>query len=110
MHSMLTLLLSLSSLIFSISVAAQGTTQQQSCANACAAAYACDSQCDPGADVDTYEACLCQGGCLCNAEICLQCCEAVDNNTTVLASCNARYQIAAGNVISFCGIVCLLFS
>lgn len=95
----------LSSLTFFPFVSAQAATQQQICSNACAAASACRSQCSDGAGIDLYEACLCQGGCLCNAEICLQCCAVADNNVNVLANCATTYQLAAGNVISFCGIV-----
>ena len=46
-----------------------------------------------------------KSGCLCNAEICLQCCQVSGNDVAVLGSCGAAYQIAAGDVISFCGIV-----
>ena len=99
----------LSFLLFPISTTAQATTQQQICTNACAAAKACDSQCNPGTGADAYETCLCQGGCLCNAEICLQCCKVTGNNLAVLPSCNTANQIAAGDVISFCGIVRPLF-
>ena len=78
------ILLLLSFLILPSSVPAQATTQQQVCTNACAAANACDTQCNPGAGADTYAACLCQGGCLCNAEICLQCCQDVGSPSYLL--------------------------
>ena len=94
----------------SISTSAQGLTQNQTCANACTAAQACDYQCDPGsgndpyADTDLYVSCLCQSGCLCNAEICLQCCEAAGNSDPDFQSC-PFIQLAAGNVLGYCSIV-----
>lgn len=103
--SILLLLLS----ILSASTSAQGLTQNQTCANACTAAQACDHQCVPGtsynADADTiaYEECLCQSGCLCNAEICLQCCDAAGVNGAGPDSC-PYIQLAAGNVLAYCSV------
>ena len=93
--------------ILSASTAGQGLTQNQTCANACAIAQACDSQCAPGtsynvdANINIYVECLCQSGCLCNAEICLQCCEAAGVNGADSDSC-PYIQLAAGNVLFFC--------
>ena len=93
--------------IVSASTPAQGLTQNQTCANACTAAQACDHQCDPGtsynadADTNVYVECLCQSGCLCNAEICLQCCDAAGVNGAGPESC-PFIQLAAGNVLAYC--------
>ena len=113
MHPTLTLTLPLlpvlSLLFFSSSISSQATSQQQICTNACAAASACYNQCtpattgsDPYAGTDAHVNCECQGGCLCNAEICLGCCEAAGNNAPF---CGTLGQVAAGNVISYCAIV-----
>ena len=104
--SILLLLLS----ILSASTSAQGLTQNQTCANACTAAQACDHQCVPGtsynaeADTNVYVECLCQSGCLCNAEICLQCCDAAGVNGAGPDSC-PFIQLAAGNVLDYCSVV-----
>ncbi len=96
--------------ILSASTSAQGLTQNQTCANACTAAQACDSQCDPGtsynvdANINAYVECLCQSGCLCNAEICLQCCDAAGVNGAGSDSC-PFIQLAAGNVLDYCSVV-----
>ena len=96
--------------ILSASTSAQGLTQNQTCANACTAAQACDHQCVPGTsyDVDAnthaYDECLCQSGCLCNAEICLQCCDVGGGNGAGPDSC-PFIQLAAGNVLDYCGVV-----
>ena len=97
----------------SISTLAQGLTQNQTCANACTAAQACDHQCEPGsgndpyADADIYVSCLCQSGCLCNAEICVQCCEAAGNNDPEFQSC-PFIQLAAGDVLAYCSLVSMV--
>lgn len=109
--SILLLLLS----ILSASTSAQGLTQNQTCANACTAAQACDSQCSPGtsydvdANTNAYVECLCQSGCLCNAEICLQCCDAAGVNGAGPDSC-PFIQLAAGNVLAYCSVVSRPFS
>ncbi len=96
--------------ILSASTAGQGLTQNQTCANACTAAQACDHQCVPGtsdnaeADTNAYVDCLCQSGCLCNAEICLQCCEAAGVNGADSDSC-PFIQLAAGDVLAYCSVV-----
>ncbi len=114
MHSTLPFTLLLSSLLFYTSTAAQAATQQQICANACAVTDACKSQCSPsaGGDVDAkYEAfitCECQSGCLCNAEICSQCCEAAASaalGVTGPASCEGLVQLNALDVLSDCALV-----
>ena len=110
MHSTHTFLLLILPFIFSASTLAQGLTQNQTCANACTAAQACDSQCEPGtgndpyANTDIWIACLCQNGCLCNAEICLQCCEASGNNDPGFPSCQLA-DLAAANVVEVCSVV-----
>lgn len=116
MHSTLTSILLILPSIFSTSTSAQGLTQNQTCANACTAAQACDHQCAPGTGYDPYAntnifiACLCQKGCLCNAEICLQCCDAAGgagNYDPVLGlafSCGLA-QLGAGNVVDVCSVV-----
>ena len=97
---------------FSAFTSAQGLNQNQTCANACTAAQACDHQCDSGTtynldtNYDIYVDCLCQSGCLCNAEICLQCCEAAGDNGADSDSC-PFIQLAAGNVLLVCSIVSL---
>ncbi len=96
--------------ILSASTSAQGLTQNQTCANACTAAQACDHQCAPGtsynveANTNDYVDCLCQTGCLCNAEICLQCCDAAGVNGADSDSC-PFIQLAAGNVLAVCSVV-----
>ena len=96
--------------IYSVSTSAQALTQNQTCANACTAAQACDHQCVPGTgndpyvNTDIYNSCLCQSGCLCNAEICVQCCEAGGNNDPEFQSC-PFIQLAAGDVLAYCSIV-----
>ncbi|KAM0794888.1 hypothetical protein BDR22DRAFT_826510 [Usnea florida] len=86
---------------------AQRLNQNQTCANACTAAQACDFQCAPGTtynldtDTEIYIDCLCQNGCLCNAEICLQCCEAAGVNGADPNSC-PFIQLWAGNVLAVC--------
>lgn len=96
--------------ILSASTSAQGLTQNQTCANACTAAQACDHQCVPGtsydiqADTNAYADCLCQSGCLCNAEICLQCCDAAGVNGAGPDTCGF-IQLAAGNVLAYCSVV-----
>ena len=116
MHSTLTSILLILPSIFSTFTSAQGLTQNQTCANACTAAQACDHQCAPGtgpdpyADTNIWIACLCQSGCLCNAEICLQCCDAAGgagDYSPVLGlafSCGLS-QLGAGNVVDVCSIV-----
>ena len=109
MHFVIASVLFLSS-IFSASTSAQGLTQNQTCANACTAAQACDHQCVPGttydvtANTNTYVDCLCQSGCLCNAEICLQCCDAAGVNGAGPDTC-PFIQLAAGNVVAYCSVV-----
>ena len=94
----------------SISTSAQGLTQNQTCAGACTAAQACDHQCVPGsrndpyANTDIYVSRLSQSGCLCNVEICLQCCEAAGNNDPDFQSC-PFIQLAAGSVLAYCSVV-----
>ena len=96
--------------IRSACTSAQELTQNQTCANACTAAQACDHQCVPGTtynvDVNTnvYVECLCQSGCLCNAEICLQCCDAAGVDGAGPDSC-PFIQLAAGNVLAVCSVV-----
>ena len=86
---------------------AQRLNQNQTCASACTAAEACYLQCIPGttstpdADPEIYVDCVCQSGCLCNAEICLQCCEAADNPICPFN------QLPAENVLEFCSTVSL---
>ncbi|KAK0507549.1 hypothetical protein JMJ35_010072 [Cladonia borealis] len=93
--------------ILSASTSAQGLTQNATCANACTAARACDSQCAPGtsydidANTDAYVECLCQSGCLCNAEICLQCCDAAGVNGAGPDSC-PYLQPPSSNVLYIC--------
>ena len=102
-------------LIFSTYISAQGLNQNQTCANACTAAEACDHQCSPGtgydpiANTNLYVDCLCQSGCLCTAEICLQCCEAAGNADPDFPSC-PFIQLAAGNVLGYCTVVSRQFS
>ena len=96
--------------ILSASTSAQGLTQNQTCANACTAAEACDHQCVPGtsydidANTNAWLECLCQSGCLCNAEICLQCCDAAGVDGAGPDSC-PYIQLAAGNVLAVCSAV-----
>ena len=118
MHTTFTLPLLplLSLLLFSNSISSQTTSQQQICSNACAIAGACYNQCtslSSGYSLNNYAganaqlACESQGGCLCNAEICLSCCEAAGNNAPF---CSTLNQAAAGDVISYVGIVSRLLS
>lgn len=99
---------------FSAFISAQGLTQNQICTNACTAAQACSSQCAPGTGHDPFTnndihiTCLCQTGCLCNAEICLQCCEAGDSDP--LASTCRLTSLNAGDVIGQCSGVSQLLS
>ena len=99
---------------FSAFTSAQGLNQNQTCANACAAAQACGFQCNPGTtynpetNTDIWIDCLCQSGCLCNAEICLQCCEAAGDNGADSDSCPI-IQLAAGDVLNICSTVSLPF-
>ena len=102
--------------IYSATTWAERLTQNQTCANACTAAEACDHQCVPGAvndliaandslaAIDTYTSCLCQSGCLCNAVICLQCCEVAGNNDFELQSCDLTMP-PASDVLTFCSTV-----
>lgn len=116
MQSSLTFKLFILPSIFSTFTSAQGLTQNQTCANACTAAQACDHQCAPGTGYDAYAntniyiACLCQSGCLCNAEICLQCCDAAGgagnyNPALGLASSCGLSQLGAENVVDVCSVV-----
>ena len=99
---------------FSASISAQGQNQDQTCDNACTVAQACNDQCVP-AILNSVEAaklyidCLCQSGCLCNAEICLQCCDATSDNAFNVASCGSL-NFNATNVLDTCGIVSRPFS
>ena len=99
---------------FSAIASAQELNQNQTCANACNAAGACNGQCTPGTtynpqtNTDIWTDCLCQSGCLCNAEICLQCCEAAGVNGADSDSC-PFIQLLAANVLNICSIVSLPF-
>ena len=99
---------------FSAFTSAQELNQNQTCANACTVANSCDLQCTTGTtyysetDTDIYVDCLCQSGCLCNAEICLQCCEAAGDTGAELELCPSILY-AAGNVLEVCSIVSLPF-
>ena len=100
----------LSCIFFSASTSAQGLNQNQTCANACTAAQACDHQCEPGTTYDPivntniWADCLCQSGCLCTAEICLQCCEAAGVNGADAESC-PFLNLPAANVLDVCTFV-----
>lgn len=106
MHSTLTSMLLILPSFFSAFISAQGLTQNQICTNACTAAQACSSQCAPGTgrdpftNNDIYITCICQTGCLCNAEICLQCCDAGDSDP--LTSTCKLTALTAGDVIGQC--------
>ena len=100
---------------FSAFTSTQGLNQYQTCANACTAAQACGHQCIPSTPSTTYNAetidCLCQSGCLCNAEICYQCCEITFGNGTDEGSCPFLLDTAGTvSVLSICGDVSLPFS
>ena len=109
MHSINTSILLFLSILLA-STSAQGLTQNQTCANVCTAAEACNVQCAPGtsndaeADEDAWYDCLCQSGCLCNAEICLQCCDAAAGNGAGSDSC-PFITLATTNVLDFCSLV-----
>lgn len=114
MHFTNTSILLLLSILLA-SASAQGLTQNQTCANACTIAEACDYQCAPGTsynlDANTYAyvECLCQSGCLCSAEICLQCCDAAGVNGAGPATC-PFLQLAAADVLAVCSLVSRPFS
>ena len=114
MHFTLTSTFLIFLVTFSTFTSAQGLNQYQTCANACTVAQACDLQCTPGTtynpetDTDIYVDCLCQSGCLCNAEICLQCCEAAVDNGANATFCNLL-QLTAGDTLEICSVVSLPF-
>lgn len=94
----------------------QGLNQYQTCANACTTAQACDHQCIPSTlnttyDVETID-CVCQSGCLCNAEICFQCCEVTSGNGNDAGTCPFLELDIDGalGVLAVCGDVSLPFS
>ena len=114
MHFISTSMLLIFLVTFSAFTSAQVLNQNQTCSNACTAAGACNGQCtlgttyNPQTNTDIWTDCLCQSGCLCNAEICLQCCEAAGVSGADSDSFPFN-QLFAAKVLDICSIVSLPF-